>query len=296
MLVAVLFNPVAGRGSARAEAMRLEPLLRSAGHVPALIESSTGGLPEAGGTSPAGVQAMVVVGGDGTLRQVLDRSAGRAIPLYPYACGTENLLARELGIRPDPHALLAALEAMTPRLVDLAEANGERFVLMASIGYDAEIVHDLAAARGRSIGMGLYRRLMLRRWLTWRPPRVRIVADGRPLVREPMPGWAIAANCPQYAFGLNPARDAEMDDGWLDAVFVPLASRWELLRWMTAARAGRLHDDPRIVSCRAREIVIDCDPPQRWQIDGDPPADASRASRLVVRVLPVALAVLGSTR
>jgi diacylglycerol kinase family enzyme len=118
--------------------------------------------------------------------------------------------------------------------------------------------------------------------------------DGRPVELEPPGnGTVIVANARQYAFGLDPAPEADMTDGRLDVIYLPVATRRSLLAWMARLRFSRRRDGPGVVVRQAASVEIGCDRPRRLQLDGDPPdgglGRTSQVFRLSVRpgVLPV---------
>ena len=118
-----------------------------------------------------------------------------------------------------------------------------------------------------------------------------------------MKGWLVVANSRQYAARLNPAPMAEMGDGLLDVVYVPMRSRMGLLPRMIAYRLGWQGRDTAVVYRRGREIEVMVDPPQLWQLDGDPPGmagggaagegqDPGRVDSIRISLLPRVLPVL----
>ncbi len=269
--VLILFNPVAGGGRARAAAERIDVLLRRAGYETGLAPTRVGAGDEGGDdwlrVGPA--RAFVVVGGDGAVRSAASAAIRSRTPLYHVPCGTVNLFAREFAMTGRPDRLLRALEHHRVRWVDAALANGRRFLLMASVGFDAQVVHDLAQRRGASISRFSYIRPLVRQLRRWRPPKLVVTVDERPLDVEST-GTVVVANCRRYMWGLNPARGAVMTDGKLDVVFLPIRGRADLLGWMGRCALGRHLADPRLVRSLASTVRIDCDEPQRVQLDGDP--------------------------
>jgi diacylglycerol kinase family enzyme len=240
-----------------------------------------------------GVAALLVVGGDGAVRAACGPAIRSRTPIYHVPCGTANLFARELGMSRRRRTLLQTLQRFGTRRVDAGLANGHTFALMVSIGFDAEVVHDLARHRGASISYVSYLGPMLRQLRRWRPPELAVTVDGRPLETSGT-GAVIVANCRQYMWGLNPARQAAMTDGKLDVVYFPIRSTRQLLGWIGRCRLGRQLRDPRLVRCLATSVEIECAEPQRVQLDGDPPPDGTGAAtrRLEVTVQPQALPVL----
>lgn len=288
--VLILFNPISGHGRAGHAAGLLAGELRAAGHdttvVPTRREPGHQWLAERLGDE----SVLVVVGGDGAVRASAEAAIRTQTPLYHVPYGTANLFAGEFGMDRRAGTLLRALERLDVRRVDVGEADGELFVLMASVGFDAEVVHDLAQHRGGRISYLSYVGPILRQLRRWRPAVLAISVDGRDLPL-PGPGTVVVANARRYAFGLDPAPAADMTDGLLDVVFLPTASRQQVLYWMLKLRLGRHQGDPAVIVQRAVEVRIECDQPQRLQLDGDPASETRpRAGfQLVVRpgVLPV---------
>jgi diacylglycerol kinase family enzyme len=269
----ILFNPLAGGGKARTAARRIEAVLRSAGYETGLASTRA----EGGGDLPGRIgdaRGVIVVGGDGAVRAAADTAIDGRVPLYHVPLGTVNLFAKEFEMTGRPQQLLGAVRDLRVRSVDAAVAGGRRFVLMASVGFDAEVVHDLARRRGASISRLSYLAPMVRQIRRWRPPTLTVIVDGAPL-DLPGPGMVVVANCRRYMWGLNPAARADMADGRLDVVFLPIRGRADLLGWMGRCLRGRHLADPRVVHCLGSSVRIDCEDPQTVQIDGDPSPDAA---------------------
>jgi diacylglycerol kinase family enzyme len=88
------------------------------------------------------IDAVVVGGGDGSIRAVAGVLANSGVPLGILPLGTLNHFAKDLGIPMDLDAAAAILGAGEVRSIDLAEVNGESFVNNSSIGIYPYIVVD----------------------------------------------------------------------------------------------------------------------------------------------------------
>lgn len=298
MRVAIVMNSASGRGRAREAADRLGVALVSAGcSVEPIAIGSLDGRP---GHLRDGFAAVVAVGGDGTVRSVAARLGGTGVPLGIVPTGTENLAARALGFAlPIPElgaALAAAVVGGRSRRVDLGwiePRNGARtrFVVMASAGFDADVVGLLAARRRGAISHASYLGPIVRTAWSWRAPCIGCDQDAAGHVAGR--GCLVAANADAYALGLDPARGADPADGMLDLVRVPgdsvaglAASTWRL--WSARRGGGGAPAALRVAAATVR-----FDRPVRWQVDGDA-VGGEPSSAAVLGVDPGALAVLAT--
>ena len=299
MRVLALYNPVAGSG--RGERVASELLISLQGR---LLQSGASVAIRAKPSQPGPArdwldpllsdrEVLVVIGGDGACRLAAPSAMRAGIPLYHYASGTENLFARDHGMQPDPQVLMSALDRGTQRRVDVLRIEGELGLLFASVGFDAEVVHDLAAHRSGPISHLSYTLPIIRQVLCWHRCRtpIEIEVDGVRLGGATV-GLGLIANSPQYALRMNPAPDAQVDDGLLDVVRLPARTLFGFFLWALRCRFRRPGADSRVLRARGRTIVLHLGRPTNLQIDGDPTEVKKTRTRYEVRIEPAALTVL----
>ena len=100
---------------------------------------------------------------------------------------------------------------------------------------------------------------MARQLFKWNAPNINVTIDGQELETNE-PSMIIVANSCQYAARLDPARDADMSDGQLDVVVLPIKSKLQLITWLVKCRRGSHLKDRRLIQCKGRHIKIVCDP------------------------------------
>lgn len=292
MRVAVLANPSSGRGRAKPLVESLAVLLASRGH-----ESFVRWVREAPLTSDdlRGCDLLVLAGGDGTVHHALPLLIESGVAMYHLPLGTENLLAREFGMKRAAEPLLRAMDAGRIRACDVGFAGATPFVLMCGIGPDARIVHRVAASRRGTISHLSYIGPCLREALRPGIPRVTIECDGREIVREER-GVVVVANCRQYGFRINPAPLAGLDDGLLDVVFMPANSSLAVIGWAARGKLGRLTRSRRWKHVQATEAKVRWHGPEAHiQMDGEAKPSPSEGV-LAFRVRPKCLRILESAR
>lgn len=215
----------------------------------------------------AALVGIVAAGGDGTLADVANRFAG--IPACPFPLGTENLLAKYLGIPLDGEATARIIAAGNLRRFDMGQAGqGAKFLIMGSVGFDAEVIRRLHENRGGNISHLSYVSPILKSALQYPFPKLTVTADE---LDEPLEGsLVVVSNFPAYAFKLPVNPDAEPDDGLLTVRVFQKPGRWNLAKY-SAMVTRRLHlGRPDVRVFTTSEVAINSEESAPIQIDGDP--------------------------
>ncbi|NLF31294.1 MAG: hypothetical protein GX591_10460 [Planctomycetes bacterium] len=205
---------------------------------------------------------------------------GTSVPLVPCPMGTENLLAKELGISAQPRALVETLRRRQVVKCDVGRVNDRNFLLIIGVGFDGEVVRRLAAVRTGHISHLSYF------WPIWRTfwehsfPRLKIIADGEPIFDDL--GLAFIGNISRYAVGLRICRDALYDDGLFDLVVFRCTARPRLV-WHAAWTLLRMHPlKGDVIYRQFRTLRVEAAGAVPTQVDGDPGPDTP----LDIEVLP----------
>ncbi|MBI5879660.1 MAG: diacylglycerol kinase family lipid kinase [Chloroflexi bacterium] len=277
----IIFNPAAGQRDLREAIARVADVLRSRDWSPAVHETTARGDATrlARAAADSGADALFVAGGDGTLNEALNGLAHSQTALGVLPAGTANVWAQEIGLpmlnplAPDPTVLAACAKMQIEgdvRSIDLGRVGTRYYMLYASVGFDAHIVHQMEALgqfKRRAGALAYYVAAAAAAW-TFRGVRARIRVDGR-LVRRRI--WAVmAANTQLYGGVIRFASEACADDGLLDVVIIEgpglLAAAWNLIGYV---RRG-VWPDPRVRILRGQTIEVRTARPMPVQLDGDP--------------------------
>ena len=210
--------------------------------------------------------AVVAAGGDGTINDCVNRFTG--VPLAILPMGTENLFARYLHVPPSGAGVAETIAKGEKRRFDLGRAGRQLFTMLASAGFDAEVVHRLHARRVGNISRLNYVPRVLECFRKYGYPEFRLYLDDEPPPR--VARLAVIMNLPMYAFGLRPAPDARADDGKLDLRLFERGSTLQMLRYMLMVARGRHESLPDVQCVQARQVRIESDVPVPFEIDGDP--------------------------
>lgn len=229
-------------------------------------------------------RCLVAAGGDGTIGDLVNRFPNDPIAVLPL--GTENLLARYLGIPRSGRFVADMIAAAQVRSFDLCTIGQRRFTLMAGFGFDADVVRRVDASRTGHIRHWSYVRPMWQAFRNYDFPEMRFYLDDDPHPKVASVGLIV--NMPVYGFHLPIARSADPTDGVLDLRLFPPKSMFQFVKHFAGVILNRHEKHPHVQCLRAKKIRVECDREVAAQVDGDP-AGFTPAN---VEVHPLALKVL----
>lgn len=265
--VAIQRNPHSGAGRQQRPLLDLVAGLRRHGLRPRLF--SHRGKLDAAVADPvrkAGLYGIIAAGGDGTLLDVINRHHSVPVGLLPL--GTENLVARYFAIPRCGTAVAAMIAAGHRRRLDVGRLGERRFVVMASIGFDAEVVHRTHAQRKGHITKSSYLEPIVSSLLGYAHPELRVFVDD---ATTPVVGrLVVVANLAAYALGLRVVPTACENDGALDIRVLQSGSGLAMLRYLSVIRFGSIDALSDVVQLRGQRFRVESDVPVPVQTDGDP--------------------------
>jgi diacylglycerol kinase (ATP) len=289
MSIAVLANPGAGRGRHRDEIPAALERLRATGHDLTMLHATTidEALAACRDAVAGGVEALIAVGGDGTVNLAIQAVAATGIGFGVIPAGTGNDFAREIGLPVDvvkaADVIAGALDSGHRRAVDLgymipADGPERWFGAVLGAGFDA-IVNERANRMRFPRGPRRYDVAIVAELLRLRPRHYSIRIDGEPYELEAV--LVAVGNTPSYGGGMRICPAAVATDGLLDLVIVGPISRTTFVRIKPQVYAGTHIEHPAVRSFRAKSVEIDADGITAY-VDGE------RSSALPVTVNAVA--------
>jgi YegS/Rv2252/BmrU family lipid kinase len=223
--------------------------------------------------------------GDGLIGAVGGALAGSETPLGVIPGGRGNDFARVIEIPTEVRGAVQVLAEANERVIDVGEANGERFLCVASTGFDSDA--NRRANETRIVRGGLvYAYAALRTLATWHSASFTVTVDGVPNEHT---GYSVAAaNSRAFGGGMMIAPAAELDDGKLDLIMTGEVGRLRFLANLPKVFKGTHVDEDVITVMRGAEIEISADRPFEVYADGEHLTDLPAK----IRVLPRALRVI----
>jgi diacylglycerol kinase (ATP) len=288
--ILAIYNPTAGR-RARGKLERFCVSLTRLGATVTLAETNAPlhARELAAAADPAQFDVVAVAGGDGTINEAVNGLTGSPLPLALLPLGTANVLANELGLPRAPEALAAIaaeapIRAIFPGEIITAERNEPwRFLLMAGIGFDAEVVAHLDTKLKRRIGKGAYIAGSLAQLGRHERRCFDARLDGAPVAL----GSLVVARAHFYGGRFVLAPEARLDRPELHAVLFPSPTRLAALRYMAGVVTGTLKHQCDVEVRRAHEIELNGPEGAPVQIDGDVRAHLPATIRMAATPLSV---------
>jgi YegS/Rv2252/BmrU family lipid kinase len=266
MKLKMIVNPMAGRGRARKQVGKALAYLRQRdAEVDCVPSTGPADLTRIAEESSHGEWDRVVVcGGDGSLHLAVrefDLERG-TLALLPLGSGDD--FAQVLGI---PRTVVGACDAILrgkTREVDVATANGLRYLGVAGLGFDSEVAvyanENATFLRGSFVYLYSIFRVLPR----FTPRRVRM--NG---MRFEEIMFACVGNTGQYGGGIRITPNARVDDGLLDLCLVHRTTRLQLLWTLPLAYTGAHVKRSFVETARATQFTFESEHPMEVYADGE---------------------------
>jgi len=240
-----------------------------------------------------GADAVIAVGGDGAVLQVVQSLAGTQVALGIIPMGTGNLLAGNLDVPKGVDDAVKVLVDGGRRKIDLGRlsAGGKRtmFAVACGVGFDAQVMASTDPEEKQRLGKLAYVVSAIRRQGEIRDVEYEVTLDG---VRKSMDATQILiANFGGMGDGVKTRLEVEPDDGLLDVLVIRasgpiggLLAGWEALRQDEPGESPEGH----VFRTRARKVRVSTAKRRLVETDGS----VAGKTPIRVSVRPGALTVL----
>jgi YegS/Rv2252/BmrU family lipid kinase len=221
---------------------------------------------------------LVVVGGDGTVNEVVNAVAGTDTEIAVLPSGTGQDFARSQGIPSDlDDAVRVALEGETRCIdvgrVELGKSSGggesRFFANVGSAGMSGAVARRANTMSKRLGGKATFFYALTREFLAWRNTRVTVDLEDS-VRREGAMHDVIVANGRWHGGGMKLAPDARQDDGLFDVVLIGDVNKLDFLTTAPKLYSGKYLAHPKVELLRSSSVAIDAAEPLPLEVDGEP--------------------------
>ena len=289
--IAFIINPISGTLNKRRIPKIIDKLLDKEQWMPDIVftEYKGHGIELARHYAALGFNAVVAVGGDGTVNEVASGLRGTNTALGVIPIGSGNGFARHMGTPLRTTNAIEAINNMTPVRCDYGLANDHPFFATCGTGFDASISEEFQKAGTR--GFRTYFEKIVKNIFTYEPEYYKLKGEGIDI--EGKAFLVTIANCSQWGASAVIAPKASIQDGKLDVVFCspfPLILAPGLaLGLFTKTIDQGIH----VTSLKTKEVTLFRDNAGPFHIDGDP---VEMGTEIHIRVVEDGLWVLAPKR
>ncbi|MGE5190444.1 MAG: diacylglycerol/lipid kinase family protein [Gemmatimonadota bacterium] len=212
-----------------------------------------------------GHTAVVAVGGDGTINEVANGLAGSATRLCVVPHGTGNVFAAEVGL---PRTVEGCVDLLFDgKTVDipLARAGERYFVLLASAGFDAEVVERMTQRGKNVLGIAAYFVAGLRHLARYQPT-LWMEFPGRERIEAQA---VLVCRGKRYGAWVTMVPDGNLAGDRLRVVALCSRGRVAIARFALSALFGRAASSPAVLVRETQSVLVRSRIPSAAQVDGD---------------------------
>lgn len=216
---------------------------------------------------------VVACGGDGTVNQVSSCLIDTDVILGIIPFGSGNGLARHLHFSLKPENALEAINSGIPTKIDTATINGQPFVSIAGIGFDAYVARKYASVIHR--GFFSYLKIIAKSFTTYRQKKYTLILNNEETISTNAL-FISFANSNQFGYNATIAPKANLADGFLDVCIVkkpilfeiPVLANLLLLKMVHLSRYVKIikASDIKVVNLKNKYVNLDGEP---LKIKGD---------------------------
>lgn len=242
-----------------------------------MLSEYPGHLAQAAAAAPDSL--LVVIGGDGTVNEVVNGVTGTDAEIAVLPNGTGQDFARTHGIPSGLEDAVRVVLGGTTRTIDLGRvefSKAEReggdfrfFANVASAGMSGSVARRANAMTKRFGGRATFFYALTREFLAWQNTRVVLELDGG-VRREGLMHDVIVANGRFHGGGMKLAPEAAQDDGRFDVVTIGDVNKLDFLTTAPKLYSGRYLSHPKVELLRSSSVGIGADEPLPLEVDGEP--------------------------
>ncbi len=232
-----------------------------------------------------GADAIVAVGGDGTVNEVARALIGSEVPLGIIPAGSGNGLALHLHIPLNVKRAIEVINRWNLKRIDTATIDDNFFINVAGAGFDAVVARKFARSSKR--GFWSYFRIVVASYFRYRPKKYRLVIDGNPIERRAL--LVSFANSSQFGNNATIDPGASLDDGFIDVCIIKKVPLWKMIFMIPLIFLKRFDRTEYVEIFRAREVRVTRKKGKAVHIDGEP---LTVGKEFTMRVNPQSIYIL----
>lgn len=264
-----IINPAAGGGSCLKKFREAETVLQAQkifyqvscskkpGELHSLVQKALN----------AKADCIVVVGGDGTVREAVSAIAYQPVDFFIFPFGTGNDLSKALGISTNPLTAAEQLLQGKASSMDAVQANDSWFLNVGGFGFDVEVLLQTEHYKKRMSNKNAYLFGLIQALFHLKSRSVTLTHDGE---RETLYAMIVSAGNGQYiGGGMQALPMAKVDDGLLDICVMHNVKKRRIPAVLLRFLKGRHMEIGETRYFQTKELMVETEIPLPVQLDGE---------------------------
>jgi diacylglycerol kinase (ATP) len=210
---------------------------------------------------------ILIIGGDGTLNEVVNGLEKQKIPINVVSAGTGNDSIKHIQSRFDFDSQLHTVFTGKVKEIDAGECNGRLFLNGVGIGFDGKVVERMVSKGAKFQGHISYMAEVLKILLTYREKNVSAVFNGDNFNKDILLMTIAKGTTFGGGFMINPY--AVNDDGFLDICVVGQIPNWTRIRYVLKMKNGAHRNLKSVSFFKSREVYVQENPFVVAHMDGE---------------------------
>ncbi|MGJ3251668.1 MAG: YegS/Rv2252/BmrU family lipid kinase [Elainellaceae cyanobacterium] len=282
----LIFNPVAGQGNPDQDLKLIRSVLEPQVQLNMIFTQPDVPVPDQVSDAIANIRAkehdpneheasadlIIASGGDGTVSAVAGELIGTGIPLGVIPRGTANAFASAVGIPTNLRNACETILAGNTYVMDAARCNDTPMILLAGVGFEAEMVANADTDMKQFWGPLAYVLAGVRQLNQQELFSAQIEIEGEVSDIETV-AITVANAAPRTSVLAQGFGEVIPNDGLLDITIGTMQTGFQAINALASLFKSTLVDTPSeqddIVCLRSQRIKIITDPPRKIVVDGE---------------------------
>lgn len=213
------------------------------------------------------VDAILSVGGDGTVHSIIQKLAGTDIGLLVVPGGTANDFARVMGSSSNIKKIAQTIRQNTRKKIDLININGTFMATNGGLGFAAEVAHEINEMRlnfpqfkkfMKISGKNIYSLFIAKRLLAREIKSYKFKIESEECNKVVYSPLILINNQPMLGGSFEVAPKTSHTDGKFNVTIMTHENRLEIINCLLKVMNGNFpFDDKNLITFETKEVKID---------------------------------------
>ncbi|MCK4357997.1 MAG: diacylglycerol kinase family lipid kinase [Candidatus Cloacimonetes bacterium] len=284
----IILNPFAGKGKAFRSIRKIEKYLQKhyMEYDMAITDSPKQATDFAFETANQGIEYIIVVGGDGTINEVLngimksDNSDKVKLGIIPVGGGNDFI--KNIDYPKKLEKQIKLLRRRITQKIDVGQVENYYFINTLGIGFDAQVAITYSKSKTLDGSAG-YMKAVMKTLIKCKSYPVEIEVNDISIKGDKLFVSVGNGKCCGGKFHLTP--DAKIDDGVFDFCIIDKLTRREIIKFLPKVIKGKHVNLPMVTMLNGKEIIVKSNEDLPVYLDGEIP-DLKDKKNIYIKIIP----------